>query len=68
MQFLKYIIIGATVSSTIMASVATIGNWGVHDANHSDGIQMRQESIRDRTRVFPIIGRSHRGGGLRGGK
>ena len=71
MQFLRLLVIGITAAGTIGVGAATFANWGVPSINQPQGIQMRQESIR-KTRAGLIAGRSlrrsHRGGGLSGGK
>jgi hypothetical protein len=70
MGFLRFLVIGAAAASTIYASAATIGRWGVPKALYGEGVRLRQESIIGRrAMVLPMrAGRSHRGGGLSGGK
>lgn len=70
MGFLKVLVIGVTTIGTIWATAAAFGKWGVPEVNHPQGVQLRQESVRGRTGFFPVFYgmRSHRGGGLSGGK
>jgi hypothetical protein len=54
---------------TLMAGAATLSNIGAAQLNEPQGISIRQESQRSQGRGFFYgYGRSHRGGGLGGGK
>lgn len=70
MGFLRFLVIGAAAASTIYASAATLGKWGIPTAAHPQGLRLRQESlIGHRPMILPMrAGRTHRGGGLSGGK
>lgn len=70
MNFLRFGLIGVIACSTIWAAQATYRKTGVRDVMYPQGISLRQESIRTaHAGVFPASRvRTHRGGGLRGGK
>jgi hypothetical protein len=70
MGFLRVLVIGAAAAGTIYASAATFGKWGIPTVAHPQGVRLRQESlIGRRAMVLPLrAGRTHRGGGLSGGK
>lgn len=51
---------------TVLAAVATFASLGVARADEVEGVSLRQES--QRAPGFFVAYRSHRGGGLRGGK
>lgn len=51
---------------SLLAMAATFLNVGVASAEEPQGVQLRQESARGG--AFFAAYRSHRGGGLRGGK
>ena len=70
MGFLRVLVLGAAAASTIYASAATLGKWGVPTALYGQGMRLRQESlIGRRPMLLPMrAGRTHRGGGLSGGK
>lgn len=70
MVFLRVLVIGVAAASTIFASAATYGKWGIPTATHPQGVRLRQESLIGRgAMVLPMrAGRTHRGGGLSGGK
>lgn len=53
---------------TGLAAVATMTNAGVPAAEEPQGVSLRQESVRARHGGFFAGYRTHRGGGLRGGK
>jgi hypothetical protein len=65
----KFILLPLLVGGTLLASVATYSKWGVADIEHPQGIDLRQESANFRRGAFfAYYGRTHAGGGLRGGK
>lgn len=71
MGFLRVLVIGAAAASTIYASAATFGKWGIPTVAHPQGVRLRQESLIGRRPMVLLpmrAGRSHRGGGLSGGK
>lgn len=71
MQFLKIAVFSLLLGSTAFAGYATWRNFGAQKFEHPQGISLRQESVRaGRTGFFPYYGRyrTHRGGGLSGGK
>ncbi|MFH1982444.1 MAG: hypothetical protein ABIL58_11415 [Pseudomonadota bacterium] len=71
MGFLRALVIGAAAVSTIYASAATFAKWGIPSAAFPQGVRLRQESLIGRrgAMVLPMrAGRTHRGGGLSGGK
>ena len=53
---------------TVAAGAATVAKLGVPPAEEPQGISLREESARARGAGFFYAHRSHRGGGLRGGK
>ncbi len=59
---------GLLAGATFVAGAATVGKTGVSTAEEPQGISLRQESTRNHHRGFFYGYRSHRGGGLRGGK
>ena len=59
---------GILAGATFIAGAATIGKTGVSTAEEPQGISLRQESARNNQRGFFYGYRTHRGGGLRGGK
>ncbi len=59
---------GVLAGATLLAGAATIGKSGVPTAEEPQGISLRQESTRNHHRGFFYGYRTHRGGGLRGGK
>ncbi|MFP4476290.1 MAG: hypothetical protein ACLFOY_12085 [Desulfatibacillaceae bacterium] len=72
---MKYTIIavlfaGILAGTTLLAAAATLNKVGVNTAEHPQGIQLRQDSVRagHRGGFFLYYGRTHAGGGLRGGK
>ena len=58
------------VGGTLAAGAATLSKAGVPPAEEPQGISLRQESARHHGHGFfyAYAARSHRGGGLRGGK
>ena len=71
MQFFKIAIISLLLGSSAFAGLATWRNFGAQTFEHPKGLSLRQESVRaGRTGFFPYYARhrSHRGGGLSGGK
>jgi len=59
---------GILVGATCIAGAATLGKAGVRTLEEPQGISLRQESTQTHHRGFFLGYRSHRGGGLRGGK
>lgn len=53
---------------TLLAGAATFAHLGMPRADQPTGVSLRQESQRARGVGFFPAYRSHRGGGLRGGK
>ena len=69
MRFLRFIFIALAAGSTIMAAGATMTKLGVPMVSYPQGISLRQESVRGgHMAIFPYMGRSHHGGGMRGHK
>ena len=70
MNFLRFGLIGIIACSTIWAAQATYRKTGVRDVRYPQGISLREESIQAaHAGVFPGGRlRTHRGGGLHGGK
>ncbi|MGD9365658.1 MAG: hypothetical protein PVH87_08185 [Desulfobacteraceae bacterium] len=68
MQFIKIVVFSMLLGSTAFAGYATWRNFGAQKFEHPQGISLRQESVR--AGFFPYYGRyrTHRGGGLSGGK
>lgn len=66
MRIAKYLIAGLLGGFSLLAVGATFFNVGVARAEEPQGVQLRQESARGG--AFFHAYRSHRGGGLRGGK
>ena len=66
----RILIAAMLLGSTAVAGVATFTGAGVSTPEHPQGISLRQESARSHGMFFPAYyaGRTHRGGGLRGGK
>jgi hypothetical protein len=56
------------LSSTMTAWAATVGGWTVDDAEHPDGLSLREESARGGSFFAVYATRSHTGGGLSSGK
>ena len=58
------------VGGTLLAGAATWSNLGVDRAETPQGVSLKDESVRSGGRGFfyGYYGRSHSGGGLRGGK
>ncbi len=67
MKLLKGLLATALVGGTVVGGTATWLHYGVPPAEEPQGISLRQESERTPGGFFPLY-RSHRGGGLRGGK
>ena len=69
MKFPK-LLTGTLLGGTLLAGGATVGHVGVSPPEEPQGISIRQESEQSRGRGFfyGYHSRSHRGGGLRGGK
>jgi len=69
MGFLKIAVILALMSSTGFAVYATSAKVGAQNPEHPEGISLRDDSRSNRGGGFFIFyGRSHYGGGMRGGK
>ncbi|MCP4403031.1 MAG: hypothetical protein GY801_37715 [bacterium] len=69
MGCIKFLLIPLLIGGTLLATVATFAKWGAADIEHPQGIDLRQESTKYRRGAFfAYYGRSHYGGGLRGGK
>lgn len=69
MGFLRFIFIALVAGSTIMAAGATMTKMGVSTVSQPQGISLRQDSVAGRhAGIFPYMGRSHHGGGMRGHK
>ena len=70
MNFLRFGLIGIIAFSTIWAAQATYRKTGVRDVMYPKGISLRQDSIRGTHAGLYPGGRvrTHRGGGLHGGK
>ena len=72
MQFLKIVVFSLLLGSTAFAGYATWRNFGAQSFESPQGVSLRQESVRTGHRggFFAYYGRSrtHRGGGLSGGK
>ena len=66
MRYLRYLIAVLMGGFSMLAAAATFTNAGVARAEEPQGVQLRQESAR--AQGFFHSYRSHRGGGLRGGK
>ncbi|MDA3901706.1 MAG: hypothetical protein PF637_14440 [Spirochaetes bacterium] len=71
----RILILLAVISSTGFASYMTYTKRGAQSIEHPEGISLREESTRSNRRGGFFLfyyasgaGRSHRGGGLRGGK
>lgn len=64
-RFLLGLLLGG---GTLVAGGATVAGVGVSPPEEPQGISLRQESTRSGGRGFFYGYRSHRGGGLRGGK
>ncbi len=69
------ILIAATLlGSTAIAGTATFSGAGVQSVEHPQGISLREQSAQSRgprgffAAYYLTQSRSHRGGGLRGGK
>ena len=64
LAFIALLIVGC-----FFAMVATNANLGVEGFEHEEGMSLRQDSTTRRTGFFVYYGsRSHRGGGILGGK
>ncbi len=59
---------GLALGGTLMAGAATLSNYGAEKPEEPQGVSIRQESAKSGRGFFHGYGRSHRGGGLRGGK
>ena len=73
MRLIRWVIMLFLVGGSALAGAATFSHLGAQSFEHPEGIQLRQESTRSRTRgfgFFPLYARTHahRGGGLSGGK
>ncbi len=70
MNKLKLLAASVLIGGTALASVATFSKAGAQSIEHPNGISLREASAKsDRSGLFfPYYMRSHRGGGLRGGK
>ena len=69
MRFAKILTGFILAGGTLMAGAATLSNIGAAKLNEPQGVSLRQESQRSQGRGFFYgYGRSHRGGGLGGGK
>lgn len=66
MKAMKYLLFGALGAVTVLAVGATLLDAGIARAEEPQGVKLRQESAQ-RSGFFHNY-RSHRGGGLRGGK
>lgn len=67
----KILVYGALLGGTAGAGAATLANAGAPPLEHPQGVSLKETSVRtDRGAAFfpGYWGRSHRGGGLRGGK
>ncbi|PID56294.1 hypothetical protein CSB45_12250 [candidate division KSB3 bacterium] len=65
----KFILLPLLVGGTLLATVSTFSHLGIPDIEEPQGIDLRQESANYRRGAFfAYYGRSHMGGGLRGGK
>ena len=65
----SHLLLGALLTGgTLFAGAATVSKMGVAQAEEPQGISLREESRRSRGMGFFHSHRSHRGGGLRGGK
>ena len=68
MKFSHLMLSAVLAGGTVFAGAATISKLGVPKAEEPQGISLREESARARGAGFFYAHRSHRGGGLRGGK
>lgn len=66
MKFKRFLLLTLLGGGTAMALAATFLNVGVASAEEPQGVALRQESARGQG--FFYVYRSHRGGGMRGGK
>lgn len=68
MRIARFFLAALLLGGTVLAGVATFGGRFVAPAEEAMGLSLREESLRARGAGFFTGYRSHRGGGLHGGK